>query len=94
MPYLSTSEQLRGSQTFKSWGVNTYVFESWTLNNLDLFKYSIRLVKKKVDYQYGQPKDYTRMGIAQFVATTCEEVYEIQLSKEVVNSNKIQKYNS
>jgi hypothetical protein len=57
--------------------VKTYIFESWTFNNLNLFKYNIRLFKKKVDYQYRQLEDYTRMGIAKFFATIGEEIYEI-----------------
>jgi hypothetical protein len=29
------------SWTFKSWGVKTYVLESWTFNSPDLLKYGI-----------------------------------------------------
>jgi hypothetical protein len=41
MPYISTSRQLGESWTFKSWGVKTYVFESWTFNSPNLLKYGI-----------------------------------------------------
>jgi hypothetical protein len=47
MPYLSTYKQLGESWTFKSWGMKTCVFESWTFNSLDLFKYSIYALKVK-----------------------------------------------
>jgi hypothetical protein len=38
---LSTFGQLGESWTFKSWGVKTYIFESWTFNSPELLKYGI-----------------------------------------------------
>jgi hypothetical protein len=47
MPYLSTLGQLEESWTFKSWGVKTYVFESWTFDSPDLLKYGISIISIK-----------------------------------------------
>jgi hypothetical protein len=41
MPYLSTFGQLGEYWIFKSWGMKTCLFESWTFNSLDLLKYGI-----------------------------------------------------
>jgi hypothetical protein len=59
MPYLSTSGQLEESWTFKSWGVKTYVFESWTFNCSDLLKLRLVLVEELVMHTLSLDEDLT-----------------------------------